>query len=190
MTRETDELHRANEKLIEDIRQRDQKIDTLESMLEDSGHEVDELRKGRPHPNVAILTHTCTKMRELVMALEAALRTAENGWRVSEVPEKNRGPLGKHPDGWPRGTHTKARSIVNTVSLDWCTYTCPCGAEFCTHYEKDLALWLAEHTPHGDGTILAVHDDDWPKTYATRPPDRRYKQHKTEESQDGKTIRD
>lgn len=48
---------------------------------------------------------------------------------------------------------TEKKADMHCVAdLDWVTFRCPCGAEFCTRGRyQETEAWLAEHKPHTTG---------------------------------------
>jgi hypothetical protein len=64
------------------------------------------------------------------------------------------------------------------IDLDWCTYTCPCGENFCTRRKSDneTNAWIAIHRPHTDGTCLEHTTADGCRAWGGQPqPDQKVK---------------
>ncbi len=59
------------------------------------------------------------------------------------------------------------------VSLDWCDYSCPCGASICTRHLRDgqLGQWLADHKPHTTGQVIEHVNADVPRCLGVPLPD-------------------
>ena len=72
----------------------------------------------------------------------------------------------------------KKKPMRLLVLLDWCDYTCPCGATLSMRFtsEAEAKAWVAAHKPHTNGRCVEHWDAaDTLKVMSEVPPDREYK---------------